>query len=283
MRTPIPNGGTGLVIGERRVRGFRPIADRLGTELPMDLDRSAVLPTPDRESAMMSDGAFKRDTADKHARAFVTREEWLEAAADELGHRVFSPAGHHAPQVRVSIGFPSKKATSRRNRSDGQCWSRGASEDRLNQIYLSPLLTSSEEIVDVLTHELVHAVDDCKSGHRGQFWTICKAIGLTKGTPASASADSDLKATIAEICQALGPLPHATLHALDADKTQSTRLLKVKCPACGYTCRITAKWIVRGLPICPCGSGMTASQMEIGPTLVGDSAVLQRSTQQAGG
>lgn len=33
---------------------------------------------------------------------------------------------------------------------------------------------------------------------------------------------------------------------------QPTRLLKVYCPSCGYTCRITHKWIAKtGTPVCP--------------------------------
>ena len=34
-----------------------------------------------------------------------------------------------------------------------------------------------------------------------------------------------------------------------------TRLLKVKCRACGYTARITRKWLAEpGPPLCPCNS-----------------------------
>ena len=31
---------------------------------------------------------------------------------------------------------------------------------------------------------------------------------------------------------------------------QETRLRKALCPGCGYTVRVTSKWIDRGLPVC---------------------------------
>jgi len=34
-------------------------------------------------------------------------------------------------------------------------------------------------------------------------------------------------------------------------------MLKVSCPADGYTVRTTAKWIAVGFPTCPCGTEMT--------------------------
>lgn len=31
---------------------------------------------------------------------------------------------------------------------------------------------------------------------------------------------------------------------------QPTRLLKAECPVCGYTIRVTQKWVAQGLPVC---------------------------------
>ena len=51
-----------------------------------------------------------------------------------------------------------------------------------------------------------------------------------------------------------GDYPHGALNSLpDGTKKQSTRLVKVLCPGCGYTLRTTRKWLdERGAPICPC-------------------------------
>ena len=49
----------------------------------------------------------------------------------------------------------------------------------------------------------------------------------------------------------LGPYPHAVLSGQN-HKKQGTRLLKCECLVCGYTVRITQKWIDDvGLPVCP--------------------------------
>jgi hypothetical protein len=37
-------------------------------------------------------------------------------------------------------------------------------------------------------------------------------------------------------------------------------MLRLECPACGYTCRTTAKWIEVGLPTCPCGEEMVLEE-----------------------
>ncbi len=204
------------------------------------------------------DSAFKRSVQSGLTGSAVTREEWLQDAVEALGRQAFSPAGYPLPPIKVTIGFPSEKGVSKKRRSLGQCWPRQASDDGLNQIFLNPTLTSAEKFVEVLAHELVHAVDDCKSGHKGAFSTICKSIGLTECTPASASAGAELKALINDLCSDLGPLPHATLHPLDQERKQNTRLLKVEC-SCGYTCRITAKWVEFGLPVCPFGTKMATT------------------------
>lgn len=40
-------------------------------------------------------------------------------------------------------------------------------------------------------------------------------------------------------------------------KKQTTRMLKVQCPACGYLARVTRKWLEEaGTPTCPCGERM---------------------------
>ncbi len=185
--------------------------------------------------------------------AYSTREEWLRAAIKVLDVRVFSKAGYPLPPVATSVGFPSTMGISKKRRCLGECWKRIASDDGINQIFLNPTLNSAHEVVDVLVHELVHAVDDCASGHGSTFRKICKAVGLTEGTPASAAAGADLVPVIEEICKDIGEFPHATLRPSEHNKKQTTRLRKIECPKCGYTCRITSKWAEIGMPVCPCG------------------------------
>jgi hypothetical protein len=203
------------------------------------------------------DGTFKR-TVRVQA---TTREEWLQKSVALFGDYVFDPANYPIPRVEVTVGFPSKKGAARILRCIGQCWARRASANGLNQIFLSPTLDSPQVFLATLAHELVHAVDDCQSGHRGAFAKISKAIGLTDGKPSNAKPGPELTAQISRICSELGSFPHATLSlSTGTAKPQGTRLLKISCPSCGYTCRTTAKWVAVGLPICHCKSGMQLEQ-----------------------
>lgn len=217
-------------------------------------------------------GLFKQIASE----AVSTREAWLLAAVTKLDEEVFSPANYPLPPAKVTVGFPSKKPLSKANRAIGQCWSRNTSADGVNQVFISPTLTSPVQFVDVLAHELVHAVDDCKNGHKHAFQTICKAIGLTKGRPSNASAGPDLLLTIEQICAELGPIPHAALSPGDNEKVQTTRLRKIKCPACGWTGRTTAKWAAAGLPTCHCGT-------ELVPAWCGEFAIPVQPVDPKGG
>ena len=48
------------------------------------------------------------------------------------------------------------------------------------------------------------------------------------------------------------PMIHAVQPTSHSSTKQTTRLLKVKCESCGYTARVTRKWLDQCSPICPC-------------------------------
>lgn len=180
----------------------------------------------------------------------MTREEWLEKAVENLGPW-FDRAGYTLPKVRVSVGWPkgARKATI------GQCFKSACAKDGTPQIFISPVLeevTSPYGVLPTLVHELLHACDDCVSGHGAGFKRGMKALGL-EGKATSTHAGEELLAMLKEIAQELGQYPHSELNVSEQIKKQKTRLLKVSCDACGYVCRVTAKWIeAQGTPICPC-------------------------------
>jgi len=180
----------------------------------------------------------------------VTREAWLASGVDALRAH-FDTVGFPVPTVvRVSVGFPRGK-----RKAVGQCWKQSAAKDGVSQIFITPIEADAVEVLDTLAHELVHAAIDPHSGHNGKFITACKAIGLTKGKPTSAGAGDELRAVLVKIASKLGDYPHAALSPRDNEKPQTTRLLKVSCCECGYTARVTRKWLDEsGAPLCPCNS-----------------------------
>ena len=88
------------------------------------------------------------------------REQWLDEAVSELS-AIFKERGYEVPPVRVSCGFAHTSSRS----VIGQCWSTKSSDAAINEIFISPKLADPVEVLDTLTHELVHAVDNCEHKH----------------------------------------------------------------------------------------------------------------------
>lgn len=178
------------------------------------------------------------------------REEYLNKAVDALRPR-FRAAGAKLPKkIRVSVGWPGGRGPKRN--VVGQCWPASTTTDRTVALFVSPTISDPVEVLITLTHELCHAAG--KHGHRKDFSTLAKAVGLVAPwthTPAS----PELKADLRQLAKDLGKFDHGKIKPSSIIK-QTTRLLKVACPSCGYTARITQKWIDTGLPVCPDGTEM---------------------------
>lgn len=185
---------------------------------------------------------------------YATREEWLVAATDAL-RPLFAALGEEIPTVRVSVGFAGGRGS--KTSTIGQCWSGAASADGTAQIFVSPVLGDAARVLDVLAHEIVHAVNFSRgeSGHGAAFARIAKRLGL-EGKMTATVAGGALASELRAIANRLGAYPHAALSAADglgSVPKQGTRMLKVECPESGYTLRTTAKWLdAYGAPICPC-------------------------------
>ena len=188
------------------------------------------------EFALPTDLAIKFETADL----------WLSAAIDALKPH-FKHAGYEIPAVRASVGWTSAGVHGHRI---GECWSSRASSDGVNAIYINTTLANSMHVLDVLAHELVHAVDDCQHKHGREFSKIGKAVGL-KGPPwRSACADIPLLRALHDIALDLGHLPYGVIRK-PSPAYREVRSGRVTCPECGFTCRTLTGWLGKGHPLCP--------------------------------
>lgn len=185
----------------------------------------------------------------------MTREQWLLKAVDHFRSGLFRDHGAEIPEVRVSVGFPGKNA----RKVVGVYYKTTACLDGIPQIYISPVHRDPVAALDTLVHELVHA---CRpdAGHGKDFRKLALAVGL-QGPMRSASAGPELKERLNTLAQELGEFPHAGINLADRKK-QTTRLNKAECRECGYTVRVTAKWLESiGAPLCPCnGEAMEVKQ-----------------------
>src|SRR5579859_270672 len=186
-----------------------------------------------------------------------TREDWLERMTAALLPK-FKAAGYPLPaKVRVSCGWPSHGGTGRRQQVEGQCWPAEASENGTPEVFISPVLADPLRVAGVLVHELIHALPI--HGHASEFKRPAVALGLFFNVTATTESKA-LKEELAALIKTIGKYPHGKIkvsHSLV--KKQTTRLLKAECPSCGYTVRVTAKWVAVGLPTCPCGGAMAAA------------------------
>jgi hypothetical protein len=180
--------------------------------------------------------------------AFKHREVWLHAVTERL-RPIFISQGAAIPEkIRLTCGLPSVRAFSAKRRCVGECWSESHSADGHIEIMISPVLDDPMRVAGTLAHELVHATG--RHGHGSHFAKLARAIGL-EGKMTATTEGEAIKQAVAPILEAVGPYPHAELSKKTRTK-QGTRLLKLQCPTCPYTVRITRKWLDEvGAPACP--------------------------------
>jgi predicted Zn-ribbon and HTH transcriptional regulator len=178
----------------------------------------------------------------------MSREQWLLDAIKLIENEVFKPVGENVTEMRVSVGLPSKRALSSKNRRIGECWSGNASADGVPTVFISPLEEDAVGVLAILAHEMIHAKGI--NGHGKDFKLVAMKIGLD-GPMTATHADTKLTAQLEKVKEKLGDYPHVALDPSNRKK-QTTRLIKCMCRDCGYIVRTTDKWLDRsGPPICP--------------------------------
>lgn len=177
----------------------------------------------------------------------MNRETYLEKGVKALTP-LFAKHGYKLPPVKVSCSWPGGHGN--KLKAIGQCWPRGASDANINEVFISPSISDSVRALDILTHELIHAIDDCQNGHRKEFSIIMRAVGLA-GKPTATHAGERLHAELESIANKLGSYPHEKLNTANKRK-QKSRQLKVSCTECGAIWRMSKTWIMqaKACPVC---------------------------------
>lgn len=170
-----------------------------------------------------------------------TREEWLMTAI-QLLRPMFLERGYQIPEkVKATVGFPSSGG---RGKTIGECHCHSASADDTVEMFISPVNADPQRILDILVHELGHAVLGVKEGHRNRFRKFCKVMEL-EGKPTHTTSGEPFRKLFAHVLADLGPIPHAALTAT-AKKRQKGRNLKVECPCCGFKFRASKQPLLDG-------------------------------------
>lgn len=157
------------------------------------------------------------------------REDWLQRAIKEIAKR-WATMGVKVPaDVAVSCGWPGGGSARKRI---GECWSRAASEQKVNQVFISPLLGDPIKALDVLGHELIHAADDCESGHGHEFTRLSKLVGYTGGKHSCATPGE--VAWLKELSKRLGTYPHKAVKLKEKKQRPNAGLQKYSCTLDGH-------------------------------------------------
>jgi len=177
----------------------------------------------------------------------LSRENYLIEATDIMRKSLFRPKGYKVPKVELSISWATRGNKSNKGKAKvvGQCFPKQMHAGGINQIVITPnydgsTIKGSMEILGTLVHELVHAVDNCASGHGQAFKNCALAVGLLppmRSTPESEELKEWLRKNIVD---KLGLFPHKKV-TLNGTKKQSTRNIKVACDCCEFSFRTSRK------------------------------------------
>ncbi len=201
----------------------------------------------------------------------MNRETWLNELAQKMAPR-FEELGHPLPKFRVAVGWTSAGKTSK---VGGECWHSSNSADGVFEILVAPIIDENMHVAAILAHELNHSAVGFKHGHKGEFAVMMGKLGM-KRPYTSSIPGPDFEAWVKPFLDELGKIPHARImlkgaprpandngedgEGIDGDdeggssnqkKKQTTRLKKCECSQCGYTVRVTQKWLDEGPPHCP--------------------------------
>lgn len=159
-----------------------------------------------------------------------TREAWLNAALTRL--TAGWPTQAELPEnVQISVGFPQRVA---RGETPAPCvhYTPSRSTGGVIELFVSPTL--------------------------GDGLAVCRAIiecaaAIAAGRPPGASELAALHFRAAAVVKTLPRYPHEAMRvpAPPAPGETGSRYLLVRCGLCGYTVRVTRKWLNAGTPQCP--------------------------------
>ena len=167
----------------------------------------------------------------------MNREKWLSEAVARLRPLLVSVDLLLPECVKVSCGFPG--GGSRKTRI-GECWVEDC------QIFISPLKSEAngpEGVLSILLHELIHACLPVEYKHNKEFQRAMTAVGLEGKSKSSVAGEGLVNGLFQQIIKEIGPYPHIALEFKEVVKKSATRLLKLECPNCKLSVRITKKWV----------------------------------------
>ena len=143
-------------------------------------------------------------------------EVWL-AEAVELLRPMFNECGYEIPPVHVSVGFSTFGYNpSAKKRVIAVCHAKSMTRDGINEIYITPLVYEPVNVLGLLVHELIHAVDDCRSGHGKTFQEMSLALKCSDNLKVPLSVWREALDRHKKIADQLGRYPRSGVNYADS-------------------------------------------------------------------
>ena len=156
------------------------------------------------------------------------REYWLHQATFFLFEHM-QRCGLVPVPVRVSCSWPTSGGLGLKRVTVGQCAPPTICKDGVPQIFISPRLDDSLEVLGTLLHELLHASVGCHFGHGKEFSQAARKVGLA-GPPTATVVGEQLKPLLQSYLDQAGPYPHAAVLPRQKEKKGSRlRLYECSC------------------------------------------------------
>jgi len=182
-----------------------------------------------------------------------TREQWLDAAVAAIRARI----PEIGSRIRCAPGFP---RTFTRSGTVAEVIPDTDSQDGHFEVLIAPTLADPEGVFVALLGQVLHTLPGALTVASRAYRDALTNWGLAiEGQDVSPTADF-IEHWQGDI-DGLGPYPHAAV-TVATRKVQSTRMLKLTCPQCGYIVRTTGKWLAQGLPTCHDGAQFVAESTE---------------------
>ena len=162
----------------------------------------------------------------------INRETYLEVAKIEIS-KLFKSKGYtfkakDLKEIKVTTSFPTMGGQGASAPIGLCCYEYNSN----TEILISPVLggktiDESVQVLQVLTHELVHAYLGAGFGHGAKFKKIATALNLV-GKMTATVAGEDFTKWAKEIIKKIGKFPHEKFD-ISGKKKQTTRMVKVIC------------------------------------------------------
>jgi hypothetical protein len=110
----------------------------------------------------------------------------------------------------------------------GQCFPPTMCADGVAQIFISPRISDSVELLGTLLHELIHAHFQGRFGHRKAFSQAARKVGLA-GPPTATTVGAELRPLLVDYVARAGPYPHAVIVPQVKEKAAGSRLRLYEC------------------------------------------------------